>query len=648
MSGFNLCGGIGFFGGNIGGGGGGGISGSGTTNYLAKFTGATAIGDSQIFDNGTQIDFFNSSRSVLSILSTGLDINTAVSGNDAVSYYLKFFGTSSTGTSQSGVINFQGGGDANGGALIITNNNGSINLVPSDSTIWLQSANTQIYSNNGGLRLTNNSTTTGILVGNYQNQTSGTLFSVVNFYQNVGNTFPFTVFAATGNVLLGTTSQTDAGFKLDVVGTARANSFIAAGTGGNGFYEVVAQSSAPSTPASGLRLFANASNTLSWINTSGFVRNIDGSAITANRTYGLPNKDITFAGIADETFTGLTTFNGTTQTGAGTTGILRLNQTWNTSGNVNGILLNITNTASGSSSTGLLIQEGSANRFRFLLSSASLAFGSGSNNIIIGSALATNGNGSSTGTAMRLVEQVGNNAGYGFWFIGGLTNRGYTSGTGGFINGSQIFNPTSGTAVYNYMRLGPTIGQSGSANGITRSLFIDSTITGAADFRAIDSTNGRVLLTDTYGAGSGSLAYSLLDLAQTWNTSGSPTAIKLTVTDTSSGAASNLIDLLVGANSYFKVDKGGKISQFATNTAAGTTGDQTINRPTGTVNIAAGGTSVTVTNNLVTTSSLVFAVIRTNDATAVLKNVVPGAGSFVITLNAATTAETSIGFWVIN
>ena len=86
----------------------------------------------------------------------------------------------------------------------------------------------------------------------------------------------------------------------------------------------------------------------------------------------------------------------------------------------------------------------------------------------------------------------------------------------------------------------------------------------------------------------------------------------------------------------------------STITAGGTTGNQTINKSVGTVNIAAAGTTVTVTNSLVTTSSIVLAVIRTNDSTATLKNVVPGSGSFVITLTAAATAEVSIGFVVIN
>ncbi|MGA9769172.1 MAG: hypothetical protein WBV94_09035 [Blastocatellia bacterium] len=83
-------------------------------------------------------------------------------------------------------------------------------------------------------------------------------------------------------------------------------------------------------------------------------------------------------------------------------------------------------------------------------------------------------------------------------------------------------------------------------------------------------------------------------------------------------------------------------------TAGGTTGAQTINKAAGTVNFAAGASSLVVTNNLVTASSLVFAVVRTNDATATIKNVAPTSGSFTITLTANATAETSVGFHVIN
>jgi len=70
----------------------------------------------------------------------------------------------------------------------------------------------------------------------------------------------------------------------------------------------------------------------------------------------------------------------------------------------------------------------------------------------------------------------------------------------------------------------------------------------------------RLDISDTVLAGSGSLAGSILNLAQTWNTTGAPTAIKLNVTNTSSGAASNLLDLQVGGSSIFNVKKDGQIS----------------------------------------------------------------------------------------
>ncbi len=100
--------------------------------------------------------------------------------------------------------------------------------------------------------------------------------------------------------------------------------------------------------------------------------------------------------------------------------------------------------------------------------------------------------------------------------------------------------------------------------------------------------------------------------------------------------------------SVFKVNTLGKITLNTTNTAAGTTGNQTINKPSGSVNIAAGGTTITVTNSLVTSASKLIVNVASNDATALFKNYVCGAGTFTITLNAAATAETKIDFIVFN
>jgi hypothetical protein len=57
----------------------------------------------------------------------------------------------------------------------------------------------------------------------------------------------------------------------------------------------------------------------------------------------------------------------------------------------------------------------------------------------------------------------------------------------------QGFAPTSGTAVLSLQTIAPTINQTGGANGITRGLYVNPTLTAAADFRAIETTNGKVI-----------------------------------------------------------------------------------------------------------------------------------------------------------
>jgi hypothetical protein len=57
----------------------------------------------------------------------------------------------------------------------------------------------------------------------------------------------------------------------------------------------------------------------------------------------------------------------------------------------------------------------------------------------------------------------------------------------------------------------------------------------------------------------GSSATSSLSIAQTWNTTGTPTAIDLNVTDTASNASSLLMNLRVGGSNRFTVDKTGAV-----------------------------------------------------------------------------------------
>ena len=74
----------------------------------------------------------------------------------------------------------------------------------------------------------------------------------------------------------------------------------------------------------------------------------------------------------------------------------------------------------------------------------------------------------------------------------------------------------------------------------------------------VPTTGGTI--TDTTSAVGGSSAGSALTVNQTWNTTGTPTAIKVNVTDTASASASLLADLQVGGASRFSVTKDGLIT----------------------------------------------------------------------------------------
>jgi hypothetical protein len=100
--------------------------------------------------------------------------------------------------------------------------------------------------------------------------------------------------------------------------------------------------------------------------------------------------------------------------------------------------------------------------------------------------------------------------------------------------------------------------------GTTTPVAVNSTI-----FTALPANN-----TSAFVASGSSLtnnnAQNLVSLSQTWNTTGTPTAIFANITDTASNAASLLMDLRVGGASRFSVTKAGVTNTsnvtFATNT----------------------------------------------------------------------------------
>ena len=238
-------------------------------------------------------------------------------------------------------------------------------------------------------------------------------------------------------------------------------------------------------------------------------------------------------------------------------------------------------------------------------------------------------------TSADIIFQNGNNGGTEIARVTG--SNGYT----GFGTASPVmkFDITNGTQVTGSNSNNPNaLNVTGSNQGITSggaTMFLNSNSAMGADVGAsIAFTALRVS-----GDNASDLIYAVAKGAKENASSRNYNGYFAIATQNHSAGA--LIE-------RFRITSGGGIVVNSTVTSGGTTGNQTIDKPSGTVNFAAAATTLTVTNSLVTTSSIVFAVVRTNDATATIKNVVPGSGSFVITLNAAATAETSVGFFVIN
>lgn len=85
-----------------------------------------------------------------------------------------------------------------------------------------------------------------------------------------------------------------------------------------------------------------------------------------------------------------------------------------------------------------------------------------------------------------------------------------------------------------------------------------------------------------------------------------------------------------------------------TDISGGVTGNATISKMAGSVNFAAAGTTLVVTNTIVTTSTKIFAMISTSGSTGVLGSVVPGSGNFAINMTTAPAAETRVQWMIIS
>lgn len=123
-----------------------------------------------------------------------------------------------------------------------------------------------------------------------------------------------------------------------------------------------------------------------------------------------------------------------------------------------------------------------------------------------------------------------------------------TAGAAFTLDGSQGTGTGAGGPIV--FRTAPAGSTGSSQNALATAVTINSLGTFAQTIQANASAH-----TVTGYSLTGSNAQSMVDLAGTWNTSGTPTLIKANVTDTASNANSLLLDLQVGGSTRFRVLK---------------------------------------------------------------------------------------------
>ena len=442
---------------------------------------------------------------------------------------------------------------------------------------------------------------------------------------------------------VGATTDLDMG-----VHQVNAQSFYANGSNGNGHIHLKHQNSDATGQGQTTTIFADANGDFKWKNAGNFYTTLKTSGNAANAIYTFPSATTTLIGAGD-TATMLTPY---LRSNIAAATYLAKTDTASLSSRIN-LKVNIADTSSMLTPYIRLAGTGLTKSSQTLSNNLSTGV-SGGQSVVGGTAASESLTLSSTTNATkgnlifgtsryfennnRLGINTSTDAGYTLDVNGtariqnaltittnGINITGNSSGNRFRLGNATAYRTTNaGTALTPISILSPNAGSDGSISaGALGWVFDDNESTG---------------LSFLAGNGTNHVARAGITIASLTNTAGSESGDMIFLTQSGGTAMSEKM----------RITGAGGLTINATNTASGTTGNQTINKPSGTVNIAAAGTTVTVTNSLVTASSIVYAVIRTNDATATIKNVVPAAGSFVINLGAAATAEVSIGFFVIN
>ncbi len=223
--------------------------------------------------------------------------------------------------------------------------------------------------------------------------------------------------------------------------------------------------------------------------------------------------------------------SGSSLTGSNTQSLVNLAQTWNTTGHATAFKLNVTNTASGANSLVFDWQVGGVSFFQMTKAGVVNMVGALNAAHVIpaaGGTLSFNTRSKlSSPSDGKLMLQNAAGTDFSMLLFGGSTS----SFSAWKRSGTALQSRLADDSDYADLR----------AKG---SIFASVALSPAADTVPFSATGYSV-------TGSGSSSF--VDLAGTWNTSGSPTAFKLNITNTASGANALLADWQIGGSSMFKV-----------------------------------------------------------------------------------------------
>ena len=216
------------------------VSGSGTTNYVAKFTAGSTIGNSQIFDNGTRVGIGTVSPAArLDIRGTGVQdlylISTTGSNqeNTIQSYFNNGGGWSDFSTKSQNLLFYTGpSGGPTTERLRITSG-GDVGI-SQPSLLWT-ATNRRLLELNGTsqslIGLNVNSLKAGYIWQNGNDMTIATENAGYIQFGTNGSSDRMRIFS---NGRVGINTTTDAGYQLDINGTLRSvNGANFATTSGN-------------------------------------------------------------------------------------------------------------------------------------------------------------------------------------------------------------------------------------------------------------------------------------------------------------------------------------------------------------------------------------------------------------------------------